>query len=247
MLQLIGSYTSPFVRKVRMALAEKKIDYQFVEENVWKNAVVIADKNPLNRVPTLIMEDGKAVYDSRTIVEYLDTISPLNRLLPERGKERLTVRCWESLADGICEATVAIFLEKKFHPHDCNEEYLERQLKKIQLGVMRISQDLGSQQWCHGISFTLADLCVACSLGYLNLRLPEFDWRHEYPNLIKFYERISSRSSFITTAADYRAVSEPVQVEVEKHTPITTLNNEISQKNSNVLNHVSESEARTSI
>ena len=102
-MKLIGSLTSPYVRKVRIVMAEKKLDYQFVEEDVWGSDAILAS-NPLGKVPCLVMEGGEAVFDSRVIVEYLDARSPLARLIPEPNRERTEVRTWEALADGIIDA-----------------------------------------------------------------------------------------------------------------------------------------------
>ena len=110
-MKLIGSLTSPYVRKVRVVMAEKKLDYQFVLEDVWASDGILAS-NPLGKVPCLVMEAGEAVFDSRVIVEYVDTLSPVGRLIPERGRERAEVRTWEALADGVLDAAVTIRLEQ---------------------------------------------------------------------------------------------------------------------------------------
>ena len=80
-MKLIGSLTSPYVRKARIVLAEKKLDYVFELDNVWAPQSTVATANPLCKVPCLIMEDGAALYDSRVIVEYLDTLTPVCKLL----------------------------------------------------------------------------------------------------------------------------------------------------------------------
>src|SRR6218665_4167424 len=84
-MKLIGATASPYVRKVRVVLAEKKLDYQFVPENVWADDNRVADSNPLGKVPCLVMEGGEAVFDPRVIVEYLDTLSPVGQLIPAPG------------------------------------------------------------------------------------------------------------------------------------------------------------------
>src|ERR1700757_1136627 len=109
-MKLIGSLTSPYVRKVRVVLAEKKLDYNFVLEDVWSSDAILSS-NPLGKVPVLVMEGGEAVFDSRVIVEYVDTLSPVGRLIPQSGRERVEVRCWEALADGMLDAAVLIRLE----------------------------------------------------------------------------------------------------------------------------------------
>jgi glutathione S-transferase len=111
MMKLIGSDGSPFVRKVRVVLAEKKIDYEFVREDVWSATSAIGQSNPLGKVPALVTDDGAAVFDSRVIVEYLDTVTPIHRLIPPSGRSRVEVRCWEALADGLLDALILVRIE----------------------------------------------------------------------------------------------------------------------------------------
>ena len=90
-MKLIGSLTSPYVRKVRVVMAEKKLDYQLVLEDVYASDAILK-ANPLGKVPCLVMEGGEAIFDSRVIVEYLDTLSPVGKLIPASGRERVEVR-----------------------------------------------------------------------------------------------------------------------------------------------------------
>src|SRR5690606_9648728 len=91
-MKLIGSLTSPYVRKVRVFMAEKKLDYEFLLENVWADDTQIQQHNPLGKVPCLLMDDHGSLFDSRVIVEYLDTLSPVGRLIPQPGRERAAVK-----------------------------------------------------------------------------------------------------------------------------------------------------------
>jgi glutathione S-transferase len=97
-MKLIASLTSPYVRKVRIVMAEKRLDYQLELEDFWASDRIL-QSNPLGKVPCLVMEGGEAVFDSRVIVEYVDTLSPVGKLIPERGRERAEVRTWEALGD----------------------------------------------------------------------------------------------------------------------------------------------------
>lgn len=201
-MKLIGSLTSPYVRKVRIVLAEKKIEHQFILENVWAETTNIYAFNPLGKIPCLLMEDNGALFDSRVIVEYLDTLTPIGKLLPQPGRERAEVRCWEALADGIIDAIVATFLEQtQREPEQRSHKWTERQWHKIVLGVQAMAQGLGDRPWCHDKHFTLADITVGCALGYLDLRIPEFNWRKEHTNLAKFFNKLSARPSFAETIA----------------------------------------------
>ena len=110
-MKLIASLTSPYARKVRIALAEKKIEYELVEAAPWAEDTNVPAFNPLGKIPVLVLDDGTSLFDSRVIVEYLDTVSPVSRLIPEPNRQRIAVKCWEALADGICDAAAAIVIE----------------------------------------------------------------------------------------------------------------------------------------
>jgi glutathione S-transferase len=203
-MKLIGSLTSPYVRKVRVVLAEKKLDFQLELEDVWSAQTKIADFNPLGKVPCLVMEDGGALFDSRVIIEYFDTLSPYNRLIPQAGRERAAVRCWEALGDGILDAAVTVFKEKQRPAQQISTQWIERHQHKILNGLTAMSKGLGDQPLCQGNNVTLADLCCAVTLGYLDFRFSEIDWRTDHPNLAALYEKISNRPSMKDT--------EPVQI-----------------------------------
>jgi len=184
MMKLIGSLGSPYVRKARIVFAEKKIDYKLVLENVWAPDTTIHTFNPVGKVPCLVMEDGEAVFDSRVICEYVDTLSPVGKLIPPSGRERVEVRCWEALADGILDAAVLIRLEGTLRPAEHrSDSWLARQQRKIDDGLVAMSQGLGSNTWCAGNRYTLADIAMGCALGYLDFRRPDLNWREPYPNL----------------------------------------------------------------
>lgn len=201
-MKLIGSLTSPYVRKVRIVMAEKRLDYKFELENVWAPDSRIGHANPLGKVPCLVMEGGEAVFDSRVIVEYVDTLSPVQRLIPASGRERVEVRTWEALADGVLDAAVLARLERTWPGRSdaqrC-EAWVERQMQKIHAGVKAMSLGLGERTWCAGIHFTLADIAVGCALGYLDYRFPAIDWRRDHPNLAKLYDKLAQRPSFVDT------------------------------------------------
>ena len=200
MMKLIGSHASPFVRKARIVLAEKKIDYQFVLEDVWSPGTSIHTFNPIGKVPCLVMEDGEAVFDSRVICEYVDTLSPVGKLIPQSGRERVEVRCWEALADGVLDAAVLIRLEStQRDAAGRSDAWVARQQRKIDEGVSAISRGLAGNPWCANNHYSLADIAVGCALGYLDFRMPELNWREKFPNLEKHYAKLSQRQSFVDT------------------------------------------------
>ena len=201
-MKLIGSLTSPYVRKVRVVMAEKKLDYRFEVEDVWAPASVITDANPLGKVPCLVMEGGEAVFDSRVIVEYVDTLSPVGQLIPRTGRERVEVRTWEALADGMLDAAILARLEQTWQGRadaERSSAWTERQMLKVHAAVKAMGQGLGERAWCSGNHFSLADIAVGCALGYLDFRFPEIDWRADNANLARLHEKLAARPSFADT------------------------------------------------
>ena len=200
-MKLIGSSASPYVRKVRIVMAEKKLDYDFVQENVWAADTTIMHSNPLGKVPCLVMEDGGAMFDSRVIVEYIDTLTPVCKLIPANSRERAEVKCWEALADGVSDAGILVRLEKSLRPADKQSaEWTERQMGKVHAGLKAMSVGLGETAYCAGASYSLADVAVGCTLGWLAFRFPEITWRGDYSNLARLFDKLSERQSFKDSA-----------------------------------------------
>jgi glutathione S-transferase len=202
MMKLVGTLTSPFVRKVRIVMAEKKLDYGYVDIDVMAADSPIGQYNPLGKVPCLVLEGGEAVYDSRVIAEYLDTLSPVGKLIPPSGRERLEVKTWEALADGLLDAAVVARQEQAWpgRPDDQRcQAWIDRQRGKIDAALQAMSLGLGERSYCHGTPYTLADVAVGCALGYLDFRFPDLDWRTRHPNLERLQAKLSQRQSFIDT------------------------------------------------
>ncbi|WP_079417972.1 glutathione S-transferase N-terminal domain-containing protein [Thiomonas intermedia] len=202
-MKLIGSLTSPYVRKVRITLAEKKIDAKWEEENVWSEATQIGRSNPLGKVPCLVLDDGEAIFDSRVIVEYLDTLTPVGKLIPAGGRERAEVRTWEALADGVMDAAATARLEQTWPGRaeaQRSPAWIERQMDKVEAGVKAMSHGLGDKPFCCGNHLSLADIAVGASLGYVVFRFPDMGWQQQYPNLAKLYDKLMQRPSFRDTA-----------------------------------------------
>jgi glutathione S-transferase len=199
MMKLIGSLTSPYVRKARIVLAEKKIEYEMVVDNPWETATQVPKHNPVGKVPVLMMEDGSALFDSRVIVEYLDTVTPLARLIPEENRQKIEAKRWEALADGVTDAGVLALLESRRKPEEQSKSWTERQLGKVNLGLAALSNELGDKPWCTGNSYSLADIATGACLGFLEFRFPQIDWRAAHPNLAKLFDKLMQRQSFIDT------------------------------------------------
>jgi len=201
-MKLIGAVTSPYVRKVRIVMAEKKLEYEFVQEDVWAASTSIVASNPLGKVPCLLMETGEALYDSRVIVEHLDTMSPVGKLITPSGRERTEVKVWEALADGLLDAAIAARLEAHWvgrSEAERSQAWIDRQLGKVHDALAAMSQGLADNSMCAGIHLSLADIAVGCALGYLDFRFPNIAWRRDYPNLDKLQEKLMQRQSFTDT------------------------------------------------
>ena len=201
-MKLLGSHGSPFVRKVRVVMAEKKLDYAFVTEDVWAADTKISECNPLGKVPCLVMEGAEALFDSRVIVEYLDTLSPVGKLIPAMGRERAEIKTWEALADGLMDAAILARLEANWTgrtPAQRSQAWIDRQMLKIHAAVKAMSTGLGDKPFCTGVHLTLADVAVGCALGYLDFRFPQIDWRSDHPNLQRLLEKLAQRPSFADT------------------------------------------------
>ena len=201
-MKLIGSLTSPYVRKVRIVMAEKKLDYEFVSEDVWSATTTIGQSNPLGKVPCLVMEGSEALYDSRVIVEYLDALSPVGKLIPSVGRERAGVKTWEALADGVLDAAILARLEATWAGRSAEQRssaWIDRQLGKVRAAVQSMADGLGEQPFCSGVHFSLSDISVGVALGYLDVRFPEIDWRTPHPALHKLFDKLMQRQSFADT------------------------------------------------
>ena len=201
-MKLIGSTSSPYVRKVRVVMAEKKLDYVLVPEDVWAAQTTIADNNPLGKVPCLIMEGADALFDSRVIVEYLDTLSPVGKLIPTGGRDRAETKTWEALADGLLDACILARLEATWYGRteaQRSQAWIDRQLTKVHATVKTMSLGLADKPFCVGVYLSLADIAVGCALGYLDFRFPEISWRTDYPNLVKLHDKLLLRTSFADT------------------------------------------------
>ena len=200
-MKLIGSLTSPYVRKVRIVFLEKKVDVDHILENVWSPDTKIGQTNPLGKVPCLVLDDGGVIYDSRVIVEYADSLSPVSKLIPSETRDRATVKTWEALSDGIMDAGILARLERTLRPPEQQSNaWVDRQMGKVEMALRQMSEQLGENTWCHGNQLTLADIAVGCAVAYLGFRFPEVPWQTQYPNLDRLYQKLMQRPSFIDTA-----------------------------------------------
>jgi glutathione S-transferase len=199
-MKLLASPLSPYTRKVRIVLAEKRIDcdLQTVDVNPVENAVNA--HNPLGKIPVLVLDDGTAVYDSRVIVEFLDGKSPISRLIPEDLRDRIAVRRWEALADGVLDAGLLVRYESLRDKNEQSKAWSDKQLARMKRGMEQMASELSERQWCHGERYSLGDIAVGCCLGWLGFRKPgDVDWHKGYPVLARHYEKLMTRAAFADT------------------------------------------------
>ena len=194
-MKLLASLASPYTRKVRVVLAEKKIDCDLELVDVAPADNPVNAHNPLGKIPTLVLDDGSALYDSCVIVEFLDQASPLGRLIPADIRERVQVRRWEALADGVVDAGILVR----------NDFQVDKQLARMRRGMARLAADLEGQAWCHGERHSLADVALGCCVGWLAFRRPGgVDWQAEYPVLARHYEKLLERPAFADTVPQHK-------------------------------------------
>lgn len=199
-MKLLSSTASPYTRKVRIVLAEKKIECEIQPVDVQPVENPVNAHNPLGKIPTLILDDGSALYDSRVIVEFLDGKSPIGRLIPEDLRERVAVRRWEALADGVLDAGLLVRYESLRDATERSNAWTDKQLARIRRGMAEMAGGLGERAWCHGERYSLADIAVGCCIGWLGFRKPgDVDWHAEYPSLAKHYEKLMARPAFAET------------------------------------------------
>lgn len=200
MMKLIGTVTSPYTRKVRVVLAEKRMECEFLVDAPNTENSTIIQYNPLGKIPALVLDDESTLFDSRVIAEYLDSASPGNRLIPEEKRPRIQVRRWEALADGCTDAAIAVLMEKRRPVEQQLPEWITRQQGKVDRALQMMADDLAAKNWCTGDFFTLADIAVGCCLAWMELRLPDLPWRRNHPNLARLADKLALRQSFKDTS-----------------------------------------------
>lgn len=199
-MKLLGSLASPYTRKVRVVLAEKKIECDLDRVDVQPIDNPVNAHNPLGKIPALLLDDGTALYDSRVIVEFLDAVSPISRLIPDDTRPRAAVRRWEALADGVLDAALLVRYESLRDKRERSPAWLDKQLARMRRGLEQMSAELGERAFCHAERYSLADIAVGCCVGWLDFRRPgEVDWLAQYPSLAQHYRKLMERPAFAET------------------------------------------------
>jgi glutathione S-transferase len=199
-IKLYASAASSFARKIRVMLLEKGIEHELEMVNLWE-LNKLHDVNPLGKVPALLLEDGRVLTSSPVIADFIDHRYPRPRLIPEDFEARTEVRRWEALADGSMDAVSATLYEMRFHDEaKRSEAWIDRQRKKFEGGFKTLETMFGDRRWCVGDKMTLADISVACHLGFINLRVPQYVPSNKYPGLARLWRSMEERDSFKKTA-----------------------------------------------
>ena len=191
-MKLLASLTSPYARKIRVVLAEKKLPFELVVDSPWEANTRVPTLNPLGKVPVLVADDGETFFDSPVIVGYLETLGAEPRLLPAEPLACVRARQAEALADGITDAAVTALLESR-RPDG------ERSAREIERGLVELEARVGSRRGFDGATLQIGDVAAGCALGYLDLRFPTLDWRGRHPALATYAARLLARPSFVDT------------------------------------------------
>ncbi|MGA7506749.1 MAG: glutathione S-transferase [Erwinia billingiae] len=198
-MKLIGTYTSPFVRKISVIMLEKGITFEFINENPWTDDSHVPGYNPLGKIPALVTSPGETWYDSHIIAAYLEQMDIAPALVPRDKLAALKVLQLEALADGIGDAAVILLREQMRPPEFQMEAQLLRQREKIHRGLDALEIEAAKGTVLNSDTLNLADIATACLIGFLNFRRIVPGWCVERPALIKLAEKMFARDSFART------------------------------------------------
>jgi glutathione S-transferase len=198
-MKLIIATPSPYARKIRVIMREKKIKFEEIIDVPWNADTLTLGLNPLGKIPILVREGQDPLFDSKVIAEYLDNFKPNPLFYPTNLEENTYAKLLETVADGICDSIVLIFLENSRKETLRSKTWVKRQEKKICEGVKYLANNLQEKKYFVGNFFSIADISVFTCLEYLDLRFPKFKWRDKYPNLVSYWEIHQNRQTFLET------------------------------------------------
>lgn len=197
-MKLVGSYTSPFVRKISVLLLEKGIAFDFVNEQPYSADTGVAQYTPLGKVPALVTDDGECWYDSPIIAQYIELLGVAPQMVPSDPQQALRIRQLEALADGIMDAGLASVREQARPAAQQSEEEVLRQREKISRSLDALEGYLNDGT-LKTDELNLATIAIACAIGYLNFRRIAPGWCVDRPQLVKLAETLFLRESFART------------------------------------------------
>jgi len=196
-MKLYYSPTSPFVRKVNVFAIEAGLDnrLQWVAANPWQADDALTTENPLSKIPSLVTDDEQVIYDSPVICEYLDSIHSGSKLIPEKGNARWYALRLQALADGILEAGILRFMEKKRVSAQQSADWDAMQKQAIERSLHYLENTVSD--W--GDTLDIGVISIACALGWLDFRFSDENWRTQRPKLNAWFESFSKRASILKT------------------------------------------------
>ena len=187
-LSLIGSLTSPYVRKIRVLLLEKQLPYEWILDDVWGKDPKVTTYNPLGQVPCLLVDRKEAIIDSRVIAEYLEQLVPMH--FPTDPQQRFEVLRWMALPDGVMDTVVRYRLEQ-IRPETLQwTDWFERQKSKLARAFSVLDQHLSTHEYLANNAYSMADISLMCTLGFVDFRMSDWHWRADYPSLVQFEQRL---------------------------------------------------------
>lgn len=196
-MRLYGSQASPYVRKVRVLLQEKRIACEFVVEDPWPEGSLIPTRNPLGKVPVLEVGEGKYLFESSHVVHFLDHLEG-RPLMPRDPAAYWQAQWWLALGNGIIDALVARVLETRRPQDKQMPEKMEREEQRVHRAVAAAESAFQGGGYLAGDRLSLADLTLGVALQYSDFRYPH-DWRAAAPRLAAWHAGIVSRTSFEET------------------------------------------------
>ena len=199
-MKLYGSLTSPYVRKVRMVLMEKNLACDMVVEGPADAAGNVVRLNPLRAIPVLERDDGEVFFDSPMICEYLDSLNDKPRLYPASGEARWQALRWHALGQGMMEATVARFVERRKPAEKQDAAAVAKHEARIAAALAFAAARVPASGFLSGESIGIADIALGAALGYIDLRYAH-DWRGQHPKLKDWFAPIGQRRSLVETLA----------------------------------------------
>lgn len=197
-MKLVGSYTSPFVRKISVLLLEKGIAFDFINEQPYSADTGVAQYTPLGKVPALVTDDGECWYDSPIIAQYIELLGVAPQMVPSDPQQALRIRQLEALADGIMDAGLASVREQARPAAQQSEEEVLRQREKISRSLDALEGYLNDGT-LKTDELNLATIAIACAIGYLNFRRIAPGWCVDRLQLVKLAETLFLRESFART------------------------------------------------
>jgi glutathione S-transferase len=195
-MKLYFSPTSPYVRKVMAVAVEKQLAGRIsllpVDPLIENPALRLL--NPLSKVPTLVLDDGRVIFDSPVICEYLDSIGQTPRLIPQDQHQRLAVLTRQALADGLMDAAFAIVMERRRPAQQQSQIWLARWTTAIIAGVHKIASVLPPEE-----RLDLGDIASVAALDYIQFRLPDLGVMNEQYSLQAWLQEVSAKYCFLQT------------------------------------------------